>query len=304
MYIEEWTDFSTISLNDALFLYAHDPEDRSNYCADNLRPSNPRAHFLDIEVDADDAMSVKGATDKISLSSTAQISEFYKKYNTSVLYLDVTGMSCRLVAPLLKSAIQNNIDVRVVYTEPADYKLPEFQNEGVHNDLSECVNGVLALPGFAKVFRRCKEEPLFVALLGFEGGRFTHLVTTQQPSSEKICPVVGVPGYRMEYPFASFWGNRFSLRLTKAWERVEYAEANSIADAYFVLDKIWKANHRPYMLIAPIGTKPHAIGSILYAIKNDTRVELLYDNPRRSKHRTEGIGRIQVCNVTKLFNEN
>ena len=70
-----------------------------------------------------------------------------------------------------------------------------------------------------------------------------------------------------------------------------------------VLDKIWKENHKPYMIVAPLGTKPHAIGAILYAIKNDDRVELIYDNPIRNVERTSGIGRILICNVTKLYNE-
>ena len=58
------------------------------------------------------------------------------------------------------------------------------------------------------------------------------------------------------------------------------------------------------MIIAPLGTKPHAIGAILYAIKNDERVELLYDNPYRNVHRTNGVGRVLVCNVSKLYREN
>ena len=32
--------------------------------------------------------------------------------------------------------------------------------------------------------------------------------------------------------------------------------------------------------------------------------KLLYDNPKRSLHRTEGVGNILVCDVTKLYREN
>ena len=78
----------------------------------------------------------------------------------------------------------------------------------------------------------------------------------------------------------------------------------SIVDAYLTLDQIAKDNTNPYMIVAPIGTKPHAIGAILYAIKHRDEVELLYDNPKRSVHRTDGIGKILSCNVTKLLNEN
>ena len=129
-------------------------------------------------------------------------------------------------------------------------------------------------------------------------------MTNKQPSYDKILPVVGVPGYRVHYPFETFWGNRNALKTTRAYENVVYAEANSIVDCFMVLRKISYDNRGQDMIIAPIGTKPHAIGAILYAIKYPNRVELLYDNPKRSLHRTEGVGRILVCNVTKLFNEN
>lgn len=212
-------------------------------------------------------------------------------------------MCCRLVAPLVKYAIKNNIEIRVVYSEPKEYLLREFQKEGLNKDLSESVAGVNPLPGFIRLVP-FKEEPLFVTLLGFEGGRFSYLVTNKQPSYDKVLPIVGVPGYRMHYPLETFWGNRNALKTTKAYERVIYAEANSIVDSYLTLGKISYDKREPNMIVAPIGTKPHAIGAILYAIKNPDRVELLYDNPKRSLHRTEGVGRILVCDVTKLFSEN
>ena len=55
-------------------------------------------------------------------------------------------------------------------------------------------------------------------------------------------------------------------------------------------------------MVAPIGTKPHAIGAIIYAVKHPNEVEILYDNPKRTLHRTIGVGRVSICDVTKLFN--
>lgn len=79
--------------------------------------------------------------------------------------------------------------------------------------------------------------------------------------------MIGVPGYRIDYPYETYWGNRYSLEMTKAWEHVTYAEANSIVDSYLTLGRISSRNRNPNMIVAPIGTKPHAIGAILYAIK-------------------------------------
>lgn len=305
LYTEEWGDSSAVLFApQTLYLYAHDPEDRSVFCANILKANNPDTTFVELEIDDEDIMKIKGGSMQVNLSSINQIKAFFEGFQPAKVYVEVTGMSCRMAAPLLKYAILEGLDISVVYIEPDVYKLPEFENEGINSDLSECVEGVKSLPGFTKLFRRFKTEPLFVVLLGFEGGRFTYMISNQQPPYESIRPIIGVPGYRMEYPFVSYWGNRFSLKSTRAWERVEYAEANSIVDSFFTLDKIWQENHRPDMIIAPIGTKPHAIGAILYAIKNDARVELIYDNPKRSVHRTQGIGKVLVCNVSKLYNEN
>lgn len=304
LYTKIWDNLSTVNLEpDALYLFAQDPEDRSSHCSLNLCKKNSDTIFEEISINDNDQMVVASNNSIVPLSSTVAIENFFSSYYFRVLYLEVTGMCCRLVAPLMKFALQNGIDLRVVYSEPNEYLLQEFQKEGLNNDLSESVAGVNPLPGFVRLVP-FKEEPLFVTFLGFEGGRFTYLVTNKQPSYNKIMPIVGVPGYRMHYPFETFWGNRNALKTTKAYEHVVYAEANSIVDSYLTLGKISYDNRNPNMIVAPIGTKPHAIGAIMYAIKKSDKVELLYDNPKRSLHRTEGVGRILVCNVTKLFNEN
>ncbi|WP_455537462.1 hypothetical protein [Prevotella koreensis] len=287
----------------SLYLFAHDPETRSKFCASSLQANNLNTTFVELEIDDQDQMIDVTKGQRVSLSSSNEISEYLKKYTPTVIYIEVTGMSCRLVAPMMSYSILNDMQVYIVYSEPQQYLLNEFKKEGIHEDLSEACRGVYPLPGFVKVLPH-REDPLFVAMLGFEGGRLTYLITTQQPTAERIRPVIGMPGYRIDYPFESYWGNRNSLRTTKAWERVEYAEANSIVDSYMTLKKISADNRNPEMVIAPIGTKPHAIGAILYAIKNPRKVELLYDNPKRSLSRTDGVGRILCCDVTKLFKEN
>lgn len=304
LYTKNWDDIDSVVLeHGALYLYAQDPEDRSRHCALNLSINNTDAIFEEISINDNDQMVLSSNNSIVPLSSTEAICRFFSLFTFQVLYIEVTGMCCRLVAPLIKYAIQKGIETRIVYSEPKVYLLTEFQKEGFNRDLSESVDGVSPLPGFIRLVP-FKEEPIFVTLLGFEGGRFSYLLTNKQPSNDKILPVVGVPGYRMHYPFETFWGNRNALKTTKAYERVVYAEANSIVDSYLTLKKISYDKRAPNMIVAPIGTKPHAIGAILYALKNPNKVELLYDNPKRSLHRTEGVGRILVCDVTKLFKEN
>lgn len=304
LYTEIWDNINEIRLSDnSLYLYAHDKESRSEFCAPQLMKNNLTTRFVEIALLPEDYLIRKEDGTKIQLNSPDGLKAFYHLYAPSRIYIEVTGMSCRLVAPLLKIGLIENYDIHVVYTEPAHYKIEEFKKVGFHNDLSEDVGDIYALPGLEKVIPP-RTEPLFVTLLGFEGGRLTFLIENQQPSDENIRPIVGVPGYRPNYPYVTYLGNKFSLINHRCWQEVKYAEANSIVDAYITLGQISHDNRNLDMIVAPIGTKPHAIGAILYALKHPNKVELLYDNPPRNIHRTDGIGKILSCNVTKLFNEN
>lgn len=100
------------------------------------------------------------------------------------------------------------------------------------------------------------------------------------------------------------WGNRNQIKNTNCWQNIKYAEANSIVDIFMMLKRLSYDNRNPEIIVAPIGTKPHAIGAILYSIKHPDKVEIIYDNPKHSVHRTKGIGKILICNITKLFYEN
>ena len=67
---------------------------------------------------------------------------------------------------------------------------------------------------------------------------------------------------------------------------------------------ILKAGKNMKMIVAPIGTKPHTIASIAFAITHFNNVEIAYDNPKKTEPRAEGVGLILDCNMTKLLSEN
>lgn len=305
LYTEEWNEIDKIKLaSNALYLYANDPEARSFFCAKELAQHNPQANFCEIKFLEDDTIHIIGNGDtSISLHSTQQIGELLSPYKNSIIYIEVTGLSCRIAAPLMKYAMEKHLEMRIVYTEPSNYKLEEFCKIGINQDLCETVNGIHPLPGLAHLLPH-RESPLFVVLLGFEGGRFSQIIQDQSPDSDKITPILGVPGYKIHYPYISMWGNRNQIKNTGCWQNLKYAEANSIVDIYMKLKQLSFDSRNPEMIIAPIGTKPHAIGAILYSIKHPDKVEIVYDNPKRSVNRTDGIGKILVCDITKLFNEN
>ena len=125
-----------------------------------------------------------------------------------------------------------------------------------------------------------------------------------QPMEEFIIPIFGIPGFRIEYPYNAYWSNRKGLKDSDSAANVKYASANSIVDAYMLLNRIKKENDNKKIIVAPIGTKPHTIAAIAFAIKNFNNVENVYDNPKKVESRAEGIGLILDCNMSKLLKEN
>ncbi|KAA6342578.1 hypothetical protein EZS27_009686 [termite gut metagenome] len=170
---------------------------------------------------------------------------FLTKYQSPIIYLDITGLNNRITAAFLNHAIKiqklNVGHVRIVYTEPEHYKVPQFKTAGQFNDLSEQIRGIEPLPGFANIIPD-NGEIKFIPLLGFEGGRFTYVVQMSQPPMDHIYPIIGVPGFRAEYPFVTYWGNRLPLKSEDSWSNVKYAAANSIVDIYMILTKILHEN--------------------------------------------------------------
>ena len=98
-----------------------------------------------------------------------------------------------------------------VYVEPGDYRFSVAPTEGTIFDLSDSILGIRPLPGFASLMDVADEDALFVPLLGFEGTRFAHIMDSVQPGRDRVFPVIGVPGFRPEYPFYTYWGNRGSV---------------------------------------------------------------------------------------------
>ena len=49
-----------------------------------------------------------------------------------------------------------------------------------------------------------------------------------------------------------------------------------------------------YIYLAPVGTKPHALGAIIFAAANEAISEVMFDHPVRRGGGTEGVGLIHI----------
>lgn len=310
LYTSIYRNINNFLIEDgSTYIYGYSPENRSHEVEKLILKYSSQINFIKIEEIKNDFILDHNCNKKFSLRSLSQMIEFLSIHKNKTIYLDVSGLNNRVSAAILKASLNNkeSLDfdmLKVVYMEPDRYKIHEFKTESVFDDLSETIEGINPLPGFATIIPDELENVLFVALLGFEGLRFTHLIENIQPPYEKIIPVIGLPGFRPEYPFVAYWGNRKAFEETNSWRNIKYTSANSIVDAYLLLKKISQKNVNAKIKIAPIGTKPHAIAAMIFAIKNEKNVEIIYDNPIRKKQRTDGVGLIVECSVSKLIEEN
>lgn len=309
LYTDVYYSVDQILLREnSTYIYTHDVEVRS-YLADRIEDIGiSNVDFVGIDFCKEgDTFAVIGQEDNsLSLWEEPDVVSFFQKYTKDIVYLDVSGMSNRVSSSFINYFMTHkDKELYVIYVEPESYTLEAFKKLGPDHDLSESIDGIDALPGLASIFPEDADEDIkFIPILGFEGGRFTYLLDQLATVNMDITPIVGVPGYRIEYPFESLWGNRRALKDTGSWMNIKFAAANSIVDIFLQLDNIEKHSEGFKLRIAPIGTKPHAIGAIVFAFLHQDNVELIYDNPKREMDRTKGIGRILICNVTKLIRDN
>lgn len=238
----------------------------------------------------------------LQLRAEKELIEAIRNIPGECIYLDITGLSHSIWAPLLRAAIRTGKPVNVVYAEPGSYSYSRTPTEAEIFDLSAEIRDVLPLPGFTSLVEPAHEdEVVFIPLLGFEGRRLAYVLEKVQPPMETTIPIVGVPGFRMEYPFHTYLGNRNILKIKNLYVRVRFAVANSASDVFYQLGEIAEEYPGYLMKIAPIGTKPHALGAILFAIYTKRPVELVYDHPIRKARRTIGSANILVYNVSCYF---
>jgi hypothetical protein len=241
---------------------------------------------------------------QVSLRNRSQLEAFWVAARGAgeSCFLDITGLSHHIWAPLLRFGLEFATSLTVTYVEPGEYRFSPAPTENEIFDLSEAIEGIAPVPGFAKLREQRLEQVCLVPLLGFEGTRFAYVVEQVQPPGENIVPIIGVPGFRPEYPFYSFHGNRLALTDNHAWKNVRFAIANCPFSLFYLLDDIAAENQYKLLKVAPIGTKPHALGAVMYAIARD-HVELIYDYPIRKAKRTEGTARLLAYHVSDFMQD-
>jgi hypothetical protein len=298
--LEDASDF--FLADDAIYISAVSAEMRSRHVED-LRSRCPDSGFVDVEERSDGKLrwSDGSSSGEAHLRSQSELASFWHTFPArGNVYLDITGLTHSLWAPLVASALHAGAPLRVVYVEPKKYRRSSLSQGSELFDLSTGFGGLAPLPGFASLAEADEDDFYFVPLLGFEGRRFSYLMSEVAPVGDHVIPVIGVPGFQPEFVGFAYDGNRIPLLDNDAWLRVQFAIANCPFSAFYGLEHIASQHPGHFLKVAPIGTKPHGLGAVLFALANPSTVELIYDHPLRSPKRTEGAARLLVYDVYGL----
>ncbi|MBY2988678.1 hypothetical protein [Rhizobium leguminosarum] len=256
-----------------------------------------------VEIFEDDALTSfrTGGRDgeQITLRRRGGLEHFWDQFDGREILVDYTGLSHHIWMPLLKVGLEVGLNIKLIYTEPETYQFVTNPRLSDFFDLSEKIRGITPIPTFSKLSDPKSKAPVLVPLLGFEGTRFKYVIETLQPEGLDIIPVIGVPGFQLDFPFHSYRGNADALSLNRAWENVRFSDAACPFALFDTLVEIGEVRATNFLQISPIGTKPHALGAALFAILHP-ETELVYDHPVRKKQRSAGAGRCHIFDVSEF----
>lgn len=264
----------------------------------DLKGNSPSKFLVVSELDCE-RISLRNENNITELSLRDD-NEIRSLINSERILFDITGLSHHVWAPLLKVLFEANKKIRVLYAEPEKYTPHPTPASATLFDLTVSFGGLGPLPGFAKLSGPVDEKKcLFIATLGFEGNRPKRLVSQIDPVPTVI-PIVGVPGFQLEYPAFTVISNKGLFKEYQAHSNLRFARASCPFEVIEQLTQVRKDFPDYYMYIAPVGTKPHSLGAILYSIMNPSFTEIMFDYPVKKKDRTKGIGTIHIYDFGAL----
>lgn len=220
------------------------------------------------------------------------------------MVLDISGVDQTFWAGCMVEFKDRVSALYFIYTEPGSYKFAirsteERDFETGLFDLSDRSRGVSPLPRFANLHgpELYEGRSVFVPLLGFEGRRALNVLSGLDPTPPQIVPIVGVPGYQLEFPTYSVTCNAAFFSDTRSASKIRYAPANDPFEVRNVLRTIGQEFPDTYMYVAPIGTRPHTVGALMFADEERKRAEILFDHPIRKSQSRRGMGSAHMYRI-------
>ena len=164
-------------------------------------------------------------------------------------------------------------EIYVTYTEPLGYRKPLGERFLFTRGLDH-VGEIPSFNGRTSIEKR----NMLVILLGFEGDRALEVLRSVQP--DKTVAINGFPAYRPEFKDVSLISNTSAIKEGRCLSEIKFSPANDPFETYRTIRKLYDVWSDSYNFsIAPLGTKPMALGACLFALEHPD-VRILYAYPQ------------------------
>ena len=178
-----------------------------------------------------------------------------------------------------------------LYVEPGEYRRARDRHLLAKRDfrLSGEVTGFRGIPGATRMLdERAAQKTVF--FLGYEGSRFRRAFADLEVLRAPYASVVlGVPAFKAGWEMDAM-ANNVPILAEENVGRVAFCGAdNPRAAAEFLIENYLALQPGEALFVAPIGTKPHGIGTALF-LAGRSDVGVIYDHPVRSPDRSAQLG--------------
>jgi hypothetical protein len=164
------------------------------------------------------------------------------------------------------------------YTEPKSYLFQRGLFNAFHSSSGPL--SILEIPGYSGQEARGAKRKL-VILLGFDGDLSKEINEDVSPINTVV--VNGFPAYAPKFKDISLMANEKLVSDKNI--TIAYAKANNPFDIYNLLQSLKDAEKgTSFINIAPIGTKPMALGACLFALHNPD-VRIIYPLPEHYENK-------------------
>jgi len=232
-----------------------------------------------------------------------ELCEWLKFCKGKKIVIDATSMTVAELFLISKHLYSLSIkNYEIIYVEPKEYTKSKEDFDLSDFDLSDYGIGFsgAGIPSLSVPFD-VEERKHIVFLLGYEGDRFSDAMEAMQLKPEQVSLVFGVPSYKLNWEKNSYAGNIKVIEDNRLNDRFVFCGANNPLAVAREIKAIRKFHINSQVYIAPIGTKPQAIGCIPIVCNNnnESSTGVLWDHPKRKVGRTKGVSKIQI--TKKLF---
>lgn len=282
------TEASYVTYYDAeVFILASGTDDRATAMMNHLsKTSNTIAKILLLKYDAFDETALKTAFpsadvttidvsgDAVSFLSNLQGNEDIIKRQKIIM--DITSIRIPEMFALLKyiKLLNEQVCLRIAYSTPIEY---EFEAEPFTSYHSYFGNlKTIDLVGFGGISEDMSHSQMII-FLGFEG--VLSAKVSEDVRYDKLIVVNNLPSFFEKYKDISVINN-FDL-LTRRHDKMKYVPANNPFETFnFLTDQIIDGEPA---CVAPLSTKPVALGVCLYALAHDS-LRVVYPTADEYKH--------------------